>query len=314
MPDYLITMDTGERYLAHHGVKGMKWGKWNPETAARYAGGKVKGAVNTTKDKISNMSPETKQKLKTAGKIAAVAGGAAAIGLGTKYGIDKLTSNKEFVNKAAKGFTKIDSKKAAAKDASWYSDSLRKAEKIYNKEGNLTPNEKKLVDNLNKAGINKNNIAKTVSDAVSNEKTANETYKKASANMESIHKGVNAIGKNSAKIGLGASTVAAAVAGKKIVDRSNLRDKVLKSNDPTQVRKGMELLSNEELRTKLSRMELENRVDQLYTQKEKRKYEVKGAKREARRKTLSYDLTKQVGQSLINRTIGGNKKNKKKNK
>lgn len=39
MPDYLITMDTGEQFLAHHGVQGMKWGKWNAETAARYAGG-----------------------------------------------------------------------------------------------------------------------------------------------------------------------------------------------------------------------------------------------------------------------------------
>lgn len=26
-------------YLAHHGVKGMKWGVWNEETKARYAGG-----------------------------------------------------------------------------------------------------------------------------------------------------------------------------------------------------------------------------------------------------------------------------------
>lgn len=37
MSDYLITMDTGEQFIAHHGVKGMKWGKWNPETQARYA-------------------------------------------------------------------------------------------------------------------------------------------------------------------------------------------------------------------------------------------------------------------------------------
>ena len=38
MSDYLVTMDTGERYLAHHGVKGMKWGKWNEETRYRYLG------------------------------------------------------------------------------------------------------------------------------------------------------------------------------------------------------------------------------------------------------------------------------------
>lgn len=39
MADYLITMDSGEQFLAHHGVQGMKWGEWNPETAARYARG-----------------------------------------------------------------------------------------------------------------------------------------------------------------------------------------------------------------------------------------------------------------------------------
>lgn len=37
--DYIVTMDTGDKYLMHYGVVGMKWGKWNPETAARYAGG-----------------------------------------------------------------------------------------------------------------------------------------------------------------------------------------------------------------------------------------------------------------------------------
>jgi len=38
--DYLITMDTGERFIAHYGVKGQKWGVWNPETTARYNGNK----------------------------------------------------------------------------------------------------------------------------------------------------------------------------------------------------------------------------------------------------------------------------------
>ncbi len=40
--DYLITMDTGEQFLAHHGVKGMKWGQWNAETAERYSGGNAR--------------------------------------------------------------------------------------------------------------------------------------------------------------------------------------------------------------------------------------------------------------------------------
>lgn len=35
--DYHVTFEDGsEGYLSHYGVKGMKWGKWNAETAARY--------------------------------------------------------------------------------------------------------------------------------------------------------------------------------------------------------------------------------------------------------------------------------------
>lgn len=34
---YLVTFDDGSSaFLAHHGVKGMKWGKWNKETRERY--------------------------------------------------------------------------------------------------------------------------------------------------------------------------------------------------------------------------------------------------------------------------------------
>ena len=36
--EYLVTFDDGSSaFLSHHGTKGMKWGVWNPETAARYA-------------------------------------------------------------------------------------------------------------------------------------------------------------------------------------------------------------------------------------------------------------------------------------
>lgn len=36
--DYLIHFEDGSYgYLAHHGVKGMKWGKWNEETKNRYS-------------------------------------------------------------------------------------------------------------------------------------------------------------------------------------------------------------------------------------------------------------------------------------
>ena len=41
--DYLVTFEDGSSgYLAHHGVKGMKWGVWNTETKARYSGGSRK--------------------------------------------------------------------------------------------------------------------------------------------------------------------------------------------------------------------------------------------------------------------------------
>ena len=34
--DYKFTFEDGSESLMHHGVKGMKWGVWNAETAARY--------------------------------------------------------------------------------------------------------------------------------------------------------------------------------------------------------------------------------------------------------------------------------------
>jgi hypothetical protein len=38
---YKLTFEDGSsRYLAHYGVKGMKWGVWNAETSARHKGGK----------------------------------------------------------------------------------------------------------------------------------------------------------------------------------------------------------------------------------------------------------------------------------
>lgn len=36
--EYLVTFDDGDSaFLSHYGVSGMKWGKWNPETQAKYA-------------------------------------------------------------------------------------------------------------------------------------------------------------------------------------------------------------------------------------------------------------------------------------
>lgn len=51
--EYLIHFEDGsEGYLAHHGIKGMKWGVWNAETASRYRGGDastVRGARKTAR-------------------------------------------------------------------------------------------------------------------------------------------------------------------------------------------------------------------------------------------------------------------------
>lgn len=37
--DYKFTFEDGSEAIAHHGVKGMKWGVWNSETQSKYQGG-----------------------------------------------------------------------------------------------------------------------------------------------------------------------------------------------------------------------------------------------------------------------------------
>lgn len=45
--DYMITFEDGsEAYLAHRGIKGMKWGVWNEETKARRNANKETKAAN----------------------------------------------------------------------------------------------------------------------------------------------------------------------------------------------------------------------------------------------------------------------------
>lgn len=46
------------RYLAHYGIKGMKWGVWNDETRARYHGGKER----TKKDSHEELLRSTNAK------------------------------------------------------------------------------------------------------------------------------------------------------------------------------------------------------------------------------------------------------------
>lgn len=67
--DYVFTFEDGsEGYLAHHGVKGMKWGVWNAETRARYSGGPRKPSVAKANLKFA-------AKMLGVGTAAAVAGG-----------------------------------------------------------------------------------------------------------------------------------------------------------------------------------------------------------------------------------------------
>lgn len=57
--DYLLTYEDGSSaYLAHHGTKGMKWGVWNAETAARYGG--ESGAKRFNKD-MSNLAKQDRR-------------------------------------------------------------------------------------------------------------------------------------------------------------------------------------------------------------------------------------------------------------
>ena len=55
--DYVVTFEDGSSgYLAHHGIKGMKWGVWNAETKARRTGSKPMTARKYTKslNKLDN--------------------------------------------------------------------------------------------------------------------------------------------------------------------------------------------------------------------------------------------------------------------
>ncbi len=143
MTDYLITMDTGEQFLAHHGVKGMKWGKWNSETAEKYQGGD---------GKRKGMSDSTKQKLKTAGKVAAVVGGTALAAYGIKKGADKLASNPELMDAFTERLTKRNQKGNKARSDWATMQRLQQDKKNletlkYNRRG-VTPKQRVAINNL----------------------------------------------------------------------------------------------------------------------------------------------------------------------
>ena len=78
-----------------------------------------------------------------------------------------------------------------------------------------------------------------------------------------------------------------------------LRKTTLESNDPETVQKGMHLLTDEELRAKVDRMEQEARVRRLVYSNQKSEAEIKRIKNEARQKTLGYDIAKSAGTESI---------------
>ena len=74
--DYLVTTGDGSKHLMHHGIKGMKWGKWNAETAARYAGSHGGKMPSVAKARAKYGAKEV---LATTAQI----GGSTALGVGT---------------------------------------------------------------------------------------------------------------------------------------------------------------------------------------------------------------------------------------
>lgn len=82
-------------YLAHHGIKGQKWGVrryQNPDGSYTDEGKRRYGFS-------SGLSGETKSKIKTAGKVALGVGAAAAVG----YGAYKFGGNKVIKKAVTKG-------------------------------------------------------------------------------------------------------------------------------------------------------------------------------------------------------------------
>lgn len=52
--DYKVTFTDGSEALMHHGIKGMKWGVWNAETAARYNGSHYYSPTQREVDRATN--------------------------------------------------------------------------------------------------------------------------------------------------------------------------------------------------------------------------------------------------------------------
>ena len=99
---YKLTFEDGsDGYLAHHGIKGMKWGVWNEETRARRMGGT--GERRTSSSKTPLLSDRQKAMLKAGLAGTAIVGGAAvATGLVQAFGlkgVSDLTSTAQEIIK-----------------------------------------------------------------------------------------------------------------------------------------------------------------------------------------------------------------------
>lgn len=55
MEYFLVYANGDSAYLTHSGVKGMKWGVWNSETRARYAGDKGSAKFNKDMSKLDKL-------------------------------------------------------------------------------------------------------------------------------------------------------------------------------------------------------------------------------------------------------------------
>lgn len=64
--NYLITFDDGSSaFLMHYGIRGMRWGRWNPETQARYRSmGKLSGGGGYVKEEDDESDSEENQNKK----------------------------------------------------------------------------------------------------------------------------------------------------------------------------------------------------------------------------------------------------------
>lgn len=70
-----------ENYLEHHGVMGMKWGKRNAETLARYARDAGSRGVKAVREAVSKGSKGVAKKLDAAGRTVKSLGGKALRGI-----------------------------------------------------------------------------------------------------------------------------------------------------------------------------------------------------------------------------------------